>query len=89
MQRRNLRGKISDSINHYLSDNWRFADLFNGICFQGKSVVHAEDLSETAQIYRGIVRETTRTGKRTGRRERTRDICKVMKTGRDTICVKR
>ena len=41
---RNHMGKISNSINHYLSDNRRFADLFNGICFQGETVVRAEEL---------------------------------------------
>lgn len=71
-------GKISTLINHYLSDNRRFADLFNGICFQGKSVIHAKDLQEASQVYHEVMGET---GKRRGRKERIRDICKLLKTG--------
>lgn len=83
-------GKISNSINHYLSDNRRFADLFNGICFQGESVVRAEDLSEASQVYYGItdVSGESRTAHQTGESEthpepknRTRDICKQLKNG--------
>ena len=74
-------GKISNSINHYLSDNRRFADLFNGICFQGKTVIHAEDLAETSQVYHGITGKAREDGNSPRRRERTRDICKVLKTG--------
>ena len=77
-------GIISNSINHYLSDNCRFADLFNGICFQGETVVRAEDLSEDAQVYYRTMEDTEK--KRQGKRprdygERTRDICKQLKTG--------
>ena len=83
-------GKISNSINHYLSDNRRFADLFNGICFQGETVVRAEELSETSQVYYGItdVSDESRTAHQTGegerypeRRDRSRDICKQLKSG--------
>ena len=77
-------GKISNSINHYLSDNRRFADLFNGICFQGETVVHAEDLSENKQVYYGMAEEPEKTGqskKLKGRKERFRDICKKLKSG--------
>ena len=77
-------GKISNSINHYLSDNRRFADLFNGICFQGETVVRAEDLAEGTQVYHGMTQEPGKTGqgKKIGeRRERIRDICKRLKTG--------
>lgn len=83
-------GKISNSVNRYLSDNRRFADLFNGVYFNGHPVIRAEDLSETSEVYYGITRATAQTG-RTGRqekgkrhpdcRERTRDICKRLKTG--------
>ena len=83
-------GKISNSINHYLSDNRRFADLFNGICFQGESVVRAEDLSDTSQVYYGITGTAgkNQSAQQTGegerypeRRDRTRDICKQLKNG--------
>lgn len=83
-------GKISNSINHYLSDNRRFADLFNGICFQGETIVRAEDLSDTSQVYYGVSGTTgkNRTAHQTGesephpkRRDRSRDICKQLKNG--------
>ena len=77
-------GKISNAINHYLSDNRRFADFFNGIFFQGETVVRAEDLSEVSQVYYGMAQEPERTGqskKTKGRKERTRDICKKLKSG--------
>ena len=77
-------GKISNSINHYLSDNRRFADLFNGICFQGESVIRAEELSEGTQVYYEMAQEPEKIGqskKANGRKERTRDICKRLKTG--------
>lgn len=77
-------GKISNSINHYLSDNRRFADLFNGICFQGETIVRAEELSEGTQVYYEMVQEPEKIGqskKAKGRKERIRDICKRLKTG--------
>ena len=83
-------GKISNSINHYLSDNRRFADLFNGICFHGEMIIREEDLSENTQVYYGVEGTVNRNPgvHRTGigerypeRRNRTRDICKRLKSG--------
>lgn len=74
-------GKISNSINHYLSDNRRFADLFNGICFRGEIVIRAEDLLEGSQVYYETTGEVRRKGRGTERRERIRDICKLLKSG--------
>ena len=90
VRRRNQMGKISNSINHYLSDNRRFADLFNGICFHGEMVIREEDLSENTQVYYGVEGTVNRNPgvRRTGigerypeRRNRTRDICKRLKSG--------
>ena len=83
-------GKISNVINHYLSDNRRFADLFNGVYFQGEPVIRADDLLEGSQVYYGItgVAGKSRTAHQTEgretyleRRNRTRDICKQLKNG--------
>ena len=83
-------GKISNSINHYLSDNRRFADLFNGVCFHGETVVRAEDLSENTQVYYGVtgkadknlgIRQTGSSERYPERRNLTRDICKQLKSG--------
>lgn len=49
----------------------------------GKSVIHAENLSETSQVYHGITEEAENL---LGRRERTRDICKMLKTG-ERLCI--
>lgn len=73
-------GKINNVINRYLSNNRRFADLFNGICFQGKAVVRVEDLSETSQVYHGIVVNSDDV-KDNERGERTRDVCRHLKSG--------
>ena len=84
VRRRNHMGKISNSISHYLSDNRRFADLFNGICFQGEAVVRAEELSDGTQVYYGAMEDPAgeyQGKKPKGRKERTRDICKQLKTG--------
>lgn len=74
-------GKISNSINHYLSDNRRFADLFNGICFRGETVIRAEDLLEGSQVYHETIGEIRQKERDAKRRERIRDICKLLKTG--------
>lgn len=70
-----------DIILYYLSDNRRFADLFNGICFRGETVIRAEDLLEGSQVYHETTGEVRRKGRGTDRRERIRDICKLLKSG--------
>ena len=72
-------GKISNTMNYYFSDTHRFADLFNVALFQGKSVVRAEDLSEVSEVYHQL--EAGKTGDGVRRTERTRDVCKKLKTG--------
>ena len=37
-------GKYDEVIYHYLSEEQRFADLFNASCFQGKQMVDAGKL---------------------------------------------
>ena len=44
-------GRINDVMLDYLKDNARFADLFNGCCFQGQKVVKVPDLAEGSEIY--------------------------------------
>ncbi len=39
-------GKKDSKSRAYFSDPNRFADLFNGICFGGKEVLHADDLTD-------------------------------------------
>ena len=74
-------GKISNTMNHYFSDNHRFADLFNVVFFQGKPVVRAEELSEVSEVYHQPETEKSETELLGTRSERTRDVCKKLKTG--------
>lgn len=74
-------GKISNIMNYYFSDNHRFADLFNGVFFQGRSVVRAEELSEVSEVYHPLETEKPKAGIQRQRTERIRDVCKRLKTG--------
>ena len=44
-------GKYDKCMKAYLQDKRRFADLFNGSCFQGRQVIRAEDLEEASENY--------------------------------------
>ena len=39
-------GQESDAMMDYLDDNERFADLYNGGCFDGQEMVKPEELEE-------------------------------------------
>ena len=39
-------GKKDISVKLWLKDNRRFADLFNGVCFDGKQVIKPEELED-------------------------------------------
>ena len=41
-------GKYDRCMKAYLQDKRRFADFFNGSCFQGRQVIRAEDLEEAS-----------------------------------------
>ena len=81
VQERNFMGEISNTMNHFFEDNRRFADLFNGACFQGRSIVSPENLMEMSEVYRQPEAEKPKTGQRRKRAERIRDVCKTLKTG--------
>ena len=38
-------GKKDITLQDFLGDPYIFADLFNGCCFGGEQVIHAEELS--------------------------------------------
>lgn len=71
-------GEANTAVNQWLSDNKRFADLFNGTLFQGEEVIRPEGLEE-------LDRETDvllgTTGKRGRAIQRYRDIVKRWKKG--------
>ena len=54
-------GKYDRCMKAYLQDKRRFADLFNGSCFQGRQVIRAEDLEEASENY--VVTEEKQSGK--------------------------
>lgn len=39
-------GKKDISVKAWFKDNRRFADLFNGVCFEGKQVIKPDELVE-------------------------------------------
>lgn len=38
-------------MKEYLQNKEYFADLFNGCCFDGQTVIRAEDLTEASETY--------------------------------------
>ena len=54
-------GKYDMCMKAYLQDKSRFADLFNGSCFQGRQVIRAEDLEEASGNY--VTMEEKQSGK--------------------------
>ena len=66
-------GQESDVMMDYLDNNVRFADVFNGGCFDGQEVVNPEELEEGSEVYKEVQ------GKKTV--PRTRDLKKRLKSG--------
>lgn len=44
-------GKYYTCMKEFLQNKDRFADLFNGCCFQGRQIIRAEDLREASENY--------------------------------------
>mgnify|MGYP000884009455 FL=1 len=44
-------GKYDTCMKEFLQNKDRFADLFNGYCFQGRQIIRAEDLREASENY--------------------------------------
>lgn len=44
-------GQKNNVWNHYFRDKERFADLFNGVYFQGKPVIRGVSLTEISGVY--------------------------------------
>ena len=72
-------GKVNNVLRHYLMEEERFADLFNGVCFHGSKVIDAGDLSEASEQYSESEAENRRTGEKEERLERIRDIKKIFR----------
>ena len=44
-------GKYDTCMKEFLQNKDRFADLFNGCCFQGRQIIRAEDLRDASENY--------------------------------------
>ncbi|HJC25877.1 MAG TPA: hypothetical protein H9761_19640 [Candidatus Eisenbergiella merdavium] len=55
-------GKQNDVLLDYFDDNERFADFFNGVLFQGRPEIRAQELEDASERY--TLRE--KRGKKTG-----------------------
>lgn len=59
-------GKLNSVMKNYLSDERHFADLFNGVCFQGRQKIKAEELSEASEQYAEVTGNTENVKKKRG-----------------------
>lgn len=69
-------GKADTAVKNWLNDNERFADLFNGIIFDGKQVIHPDELENLDRETDIII--TDRNGRQRGL-QRHRDLAKRWK----------
>lgn len=53
-------GQRDQKIKTFFSDPVRFADLINGICFQGEQKIRPEDLSEVDPVNKERTRDIVR-----------------------------
>ena len=72
-------GKKNNAWNHYFRDKNRFADLFNGVFFDGEGMIVPEELETISEVYEQATDKRKR--KRGLRDQRSRDIKMVMKSG--------
>ena len=75
-------GNANVAVNSWLSDRERFADLFNGTLFDGKQLIHPEDLEDLDRETDILI--TEKNGKTRGL-QRYRDIAKRWKDGSDLV----
>ena len=73
-------GKYDTCMKEFLQNKDRFADLFNGCCFQGRQIIRAEDLREASENY--VLTDKRLTGKtRQKDTEIIRDVKMVLGSG--------
>ena len=66
-------GRKNAVTKRFCSDKIRFADLINGVYFQGCDIIHPDDLTESSEVY-AEPRENVAGEKNRDYLERTRDI---------------
>ena len=82
-------GKVNNVLNRYFQDKERFADLFNGIYFQGKTVIAPSQLELIPTSYyeaipqpsKPFASKKTHSSKKHTRREYNRDVNMRLNTG--------
>ncbi|MCD7835804.1 MAG: hypothetical protein LUG83_04000 [Lachnospiraceae bacterium] len=74
-------GKENNVMNSYLREPSRFADLFNGVCFNGVQVISPDGLTDASEKYEAYTEGNSQDGGRTQRQERIRDIKKKYDNG--------
>lgn len=73
-------GKYDTCMKEFLQNKDRFADLFNGCCFQGRQIIRAEDLREASENY--VITDKRLPGKtRQKDKEIIRDVKMVLGSG--------
>ena len=77
---RRFMGEIDVVICEYIADNERVADLFNGLYYQGKRVIRAENIEDYEGKYPVKYSAGGKRSKRNGK-VRYRDIVKRLKKG--------
>ena len=65
-------GKLNTAMRTFLCDRERFADLFNGVFFQGKTVIRADRLLEGSETYSDMTENPL---------DRTRDLKMITDNG--------
>ena len=78
-------GKVNAVLKHYCSDRRKFADLFNGILFNGEEVIHFNELLEGSEVY-SEPDEPEDTDEHRQYIERTRDM-KMISAGGTAFCI--
>ena len=74
-------GKVNNVLNRYFRNKERFADLFNGIYFEGAPVIRPEQLTDASEVYTDAEAENLKTGEKGEFLERIRDIKMRLDTG--------
>lgn len=57
-------GRKNAVVKHFYNNKTRFADLVNGVYFQGRNIISPEDLSESSEVY-AVPQNDVFTGKNT------------------------
>ncbi|MCM1062875.1 MAG: Rpn family recombination-promoting nuclease/putative transposase [Eubacterium sp.] len=74
-------GKTDNIMYRYMSNKERFADLFNGILFQGRNIILPDQLSEASGKYTAISQELIKRSRKQHLLNRNRDIKMLLQSG--------